>query len=89
MMGIARGHGHVDDLDQIRPILDDGFIWLFGGGNLGPVPVLVLWTIVIAGLGHIVSAPHDLWQPCVSRPAAVRPRRAIAESTPAESRCAC
>ena len=27
---------------------------MFGGGNLGPVPVLVLWTLTIAVLGHIV-----------------------------------
>jgi ribose transport system permease protein len=36
------------------PILDDDYNWAFGGGNLGPVPVLVLWTIAIALAGHIV-----------------------------------
>ena len=54
MMGIARGTAMWMTSTKSVPILDDGFIWLFGGGNLGPVPVLVLWTIVIAGLGHIV-----------------------------------
>src|SRR5579883_1854402 len=54
MMGIARGAAMWMTQTKSVPILDDGFIWLFGGGNLGPVPILVLWTVVIAAVGHIV-----------------------------------
>ena len=54
MMGIARGTAMWMTSTKSVPILDDGYIWLFGGGNLGPVPVLVIWTIVIAALGHVV-----------------------------------
>lgn len=54
MMGIARGTAMWMTSTKSVPILDDGFIWLFGGGNLGPIPVLVLWTIVIAAVGHVV-----------------------------------
>ena len=54
MMGIARGTAMWMTQTKSVPILDDSYIWVFGGGNLGPVPVLVLWTIVFAVLGHVV-----------------------------------
>ncbi len=54
MMGIARGTAMWMTQTKSVPILDDGYIWLFGGGNLGPVPILVIWTLVIAVIGHIV-----------------------------------
>ena len=53
MMGIARGTAMWMTQTKSVPILDDNYIWVFGGGNLGPVPVLVLWTIVFAVLGHV------------------------------------
>ena len=54
MMGIARGAAMWMTKTKSVPILDDNYIWLFGGGNLGPVPVLVIWTLVIAAIGHVV-----------------------------------
>ena len=54
MMGIARGTAMWMTSTKSVPILEDGYIWLFGGGNIGPIPVLVLWTLVIAALGHVV-----------------------------------
>jgi ribose transport system permease protein len=36
------------------PILDQTFINIFGGGNIGDVPVLVVWMLVILVIGHIV-----------------------------------
>jgi ribose transport system permease protein len=54
MMGIARGTAMWMTKTKSVPILDDGFIWLFGGGNLGPIPVLVMWTILFAIVGHVV-----------------------------------
>ena len=54
MMGIARGTAMWMTQTKSVPILDDGYIWMFGGGNLGLIPVLVLWTIAIAVIGHIV-----------------------------------
>ena len=53
MMGIARGTAMWMTQTKSVPILDDSYIWVFGGGNLGPLPVLVLWTIVFAVLGHV------------------------------------
>ena len=54
MMGIARGTAMWMTQTKSVPILDDAYIWTFGGGSLGPVPVLVIWTIAIAVVGHIV-----------------------------------
>lgn len=54
MMGIARGAAMWMTQTKSVPILDDNYIWLFGGGNVGPIPVLVIWTLVIAAAGHIV-----------------------------------
>lgn len=54
MMGIARGSAMWMTQTKSVPILDDNFIWLFGGGNLGPIPILVLWTLILAIIGHTV-----------------------------------
>ena len=54
MMGIARGTAMWMTQTKSVPILDDGYNWLFGGGNLGPIPVLVIWTAVVAVVGHVV-----------------------------------
>ena len=54
MMGIARGVAMwVSDTSAI-PILDRGYAYWFGGGNLGPVPTLLVWTLIIGAIGHIV-----------------------------------
>jgi len=54
MMGVARGTAMWMTQTKSVPILDDNYIWLFGGGNLGPLPVLVIWTVAIAAIGHVV-----------------------------------
>jgi ribose transport system permease protein len=54
MMGIARGTAMWMTQTKSVPILDDAYISVFGGGNLGPLPVLVLWTLAVAVLGHVV-----------------------------------
>jgi ribose transport system permease protein len=54
MMGIARGVAMwVSDTSAI-PILDRGYAYWFGGGNLGPVPTLLVWTLIVGAIGHIV-----------------------------------
>jgi ribose transport system permease protein len=54
MMGIARGSAMWMTQTKSVPILDDDFIAVFGGGNLGPIPVLVLWTLAFAIVGHVI-----------------------------------
>ena len=54
MMGIARGSAMWMTQTKSIPILDDDYIAAFGGGNLGPIPVLVIWTLAFAAVGHVV-----------------------------------
>ncbi len=54
MMGIAKGIAMwVSDTKAI-PILSRNYSWVFGGGNIGPIPVLLFWTLSACVLGHIV-----------------------------------
>jgi ribose transport system permease protein len=53
MMGIAKGVAMwVSDTAAV-PILSPGYSWVFGGGSVGPIPVLLFWIALIAGVGHV------------------------------------
>ncbi|WGV16029.1 ABC transporter permease [Fuscovulum ytuae] len=54
MMGIAKGVAMWISDTAAVPILSPGYSWVFGGGAVGPIPVLMFWMAVIAGVGHIV-----------------------------------
>jgi ribose transport system permease protein len=53
MMGIARGAAMWISDTAAVPILSPGYSWLFGGGNIGRVPVLLVWMVVLGIAGHI------------------------------------
>jgi ribose transport system permease protein len=53
MMGIAKGVAMWISDTAAVPILSPGYSWIFGGGSVGPIPVLLFWMAVIAGVGHI------------------------------------
>ncbi|PDT46631.1 ABC transporter permease [Sinorhizobium fredii] len=53
MMGIARGVGMWVSGTSPVPIIDDTFIFAFGSGNVGPVPVLVIWVAALGTLAHL------------------------------------
>ncbi len=53
MMGIAKGVAMWISGTGAIPILNDGYAWIFGGGNLGPVPVLMVWIVVAGFTGHM------------------------------------
>ena len=53
MMGIAKGVAMWISDTAAVPILSPGYSWLFGGGSVGPVPVLMFWMAVIAGIGQV------------------------------------
>lgn len=36
------------------PIINRNFNFIFGSGNVGPVPTLFIWTLIIMGLGHLL-----------------------------------
>ena len=53
MMGIAKGVAMWISDTAAVPILSPGHSWIFGGGSVGPIPVLMFWMAVIAGVGHV------------------------------------
>lgn len=53
MMGIAKGVAMWISDTAAVPILSPGYSWLFGGGSVGPIPVLMFWMALIAGIGHV------------------------------------
>jgi ribose transport system permease protein len=53
MMGIARGIAMWVSNTAAVPILDRGYNFAFGSGNVGPVPTLLIWLAVVAVVGHV------------------------------------
>lgn len=53
MMGIAKGVAMWISETAAVPILSPGYSWVFGGGSVGPFPVLLFWMALIAGVGHV------------------------------------
>ena len=53
-LGIVNGTAQwMSDTAPI-PIQNDTFTFLFGSGDVGPIPSLLIWTVVIFIIGHIV-----------------------------------
>ncbi len=53
MTGIVTGVARWISGLQSVPINNDTFTWIFGSGNLGPLPILFVWTLAVAALGSI------------------------------------
>ena len=53
MMGIAKGVAMWISDTAAVPILSPGYSWVFGGGSVGPIPVLLFWIAALGGIGHI------------------------------------
>jgi len=56
MLGIAFGLAQLITASAPVPILNDTFNAIFGGGNIGPIPGLLIWTIIAVALGAVVLA---------------------------------
>ena len=54
MMGIAKGVAMWISSTAAVPILSPRYSWLFGGGSIGPIPVLLFWMLVVGAIGHFV-----------------------------------
>lgn len=53
MLGIATGTAmYISDTAAI-PILDDLYNNVFGSGDIGPIPTLLIWTLMVGIMGHI------------------------------------
>jgi ribose transport system permease protein len=56
MLGIAVGTAQWITNSAPVPILSDSFNFVFGSGNVGPVPTVVIWSAVFVIVGAIVLA---------------------------------
>jgi ribose transport system permease protein len=56
MLGIAFGIAQWITNSAPQPILNDLFNGIFGGGDLGPVPGLLVWMAVVVGVGAVALA---------------------------------
>ncbi|BCG75455.1 ABC transporter permease [Mesorhizobium sp. 113-1-2] len=54
MMGIARGVAMWISGTAAIPILSKPYAAVFGAGNIGPIPSLLVWVAIIGVAGHIV-----------------------------------
>lgn len=54
MMGIAKGVAMWISATAAIPIINKTYSSIFGAGNLGPVPSLLIWVAIIGIAGHIV-----------------------------------
>ncbi|MGH3086723.1 MAG: ABC transporter permease [Rubrobacteraceae bacterium] len=54
MLGIAVGSAMWITESAPIPIVNDTFNNIFGSGQIGPVPVLLLWVVVLFVAGHVI-----------------------------------
>jgi ribose transport system permease protein len=54
MLGIAVGVAQWITASAPQPILDDTFNTVFGSGDFGPVPGLVVWSAIFVAIGAVV-----------------------------------
>lgn len=54
MMGVAEGVARWVTNESAEPVTNGSFINVFGGGSIGIVSVLVVWTIVVVAIGAVV-----------------------------------
>ena len=53
MTGIVTGVARWISGLQSVPVSNDTFTWLFGSGNIGPISILFVWTLVVALVGSL------------------------------------
>lgn len=53
MMGIAKGIAMWISDTAAVPILNQSYAWIFGGGSIGRIPVLLFWVLILGVIGHI------------------------------------
>lgn len=53
-LGIVNGTAQYLSKTSPIPILNDTFTFVFGSGDIGPVPSLLIWTAITFVIGHVV-----------------------------------
>lgn len=54
MLGLAAGLAQWITNSAPQPITNQTYVLLFGGGDIGPIPGLLVWTCIAVGIGWIV-----------------------------------
>lgn len=54
MMGIAAGMAQWITGSAPQPILDVTYNMVFGGGNVGPIPIVIVWAAVLVAAGSVL-----------------------------------
>lgn len=54
MLGIAKGVAMWGSGTAAIPILAPTYSYIFGGGNIGPLPTLLVWMLLFGVVGHLV-----------------------------------
>lgn len=54
MLGLTQGLAMWITASAPQPIRDDLYVLIFGGGNFGPIPGLLVWTLGAVAIGWIV-----------------------------------
>jgi ribose transport system permease protein len=54
MIGVLQGAARLISGEQAVPILNDTYTSIFGQGSLGPIPVLLVWTVVTGVVAAVV-----------------------------------
>ncbi len=54
MMGIAKGVAMWISDTAAVPIISKSYAFVFGGGSIGPIPVLLVWMVVLGAIGQLV-----------------------------------
>lgn len=53
MLGVAVGLAQWITQSAPQPILNDTFVMIFGGGNFGPIPGLLVWSAIFVIIGAV------------------------------------
>jgi ribose transport system permease protein len=54
MMGVTKGIAMWATDTAPVPITNESYVFAFGSGDIGSIPVLFIWTLVIVAVGHIL-----------------------------------
>lgn len=54
MLGVLQGLSEAITNSSTVPVADRTFVAIFGQGHVGPIPVLVIWSVAAAALGGLI-----------------------------------
>ena len=80
--GIITGIARWSTSLQSIPIDNDLYVFIFGSGDIGPISVLFIWTILVTVAGAIPASASRCWLPGATRsPPCIRASTSTASSS--------